>query len=203
MPYNTYPYEIPPLPYAYDALEPYIDTETMRYHHDKHFASYANNLNYALRTYPTLQALTLRQLLSAAAPLPRGERQIILNNAGGVYNHFFYFSHLAPAGEGNHLPSGELAGLINSAYGSYEELKRKMSALAMNVFGSGWTVLALSENRNNIGIINLKDQDTVVPSGLTPVIMLDAWEHAYYLKHKNDRKAYIEAFWNVVSYPQT
>lgn len=200
MPYNTYPYELPPLPYAYDALEPYIDAETMYYHHDKHFQTYIDNLNQALEPYPQLQEMSLTQLLMNEDKLPKEAAKKIMDNGGGVYNHTFFFYSLAPASSGNHYPTGRLLELINQKYGSFGAFKDQFSQKAKDVFGSGWTYLVLDEQQN-LDIMNLANQDTPLSVNAIPVIMFDVWEHAYYLKYKNDRADYIKQIWNVIVFP--
>lgn len=193
----TYPYELPPLPYDYDALEPYIDTETMHYHHDKHFQTYINNLNDALKPYPRLQQMTLTQLLTNTGLIPTAAREKILNNGGGVYNHDLFFRGLAPANVPVHKPERALADAINRAFGSYDSFVQEFSAHAASVFGSGWTAL-VRDTAGTVRIINLKNQQTSLVYNVETVMMLDVWEHAYYLKYKNDRKQYIENAWNVL-----
>lgn len=195
MPYHTYPYELPPLPFDYDALEPYIDAETMHYHHDKHFKTYVDELNKTLAQYPRLQKLTLPELLSQKS-LPVK----ILNNAGGVYNHTLYFSGLSPAGCACHQPSGEMLRLIEETFESFENFKEIFMSLAKDVFGSGWTVLFLTP-QGQLKIANLKNQDTLLPMNYFPILYVDVWEHAYYLKYKNERVKYLENIWNVLDFP--
>ena len=201
MPYNTYPYELPPLPYAYDALEPYIDEQTMHYHHDKHFQTYVDNLNNALEPYPALQRLLLEQLLSGRCNLPRAARTAILHNAGGVYNHTLYFNGLAPAGTGRNTPNERLSMLIDNTLCSFDNFRELFTKNALSVFGSGWTFLTC-DCRNRLCIINLKNQDTVVPYRVKPLVIFDVWEHAYYLKYKNLRADYVNGLWNIVNFPE-
>lgn len=197
---STYPYTLPPLGYDYDAFEPYIDTETMHYHHDKHFQTYINNLNKALEPHPALQKLTLKQLLTGRYPLSPSDKTAILNNGGGVYNHSLFFDGLSPALSGSHSPEGRLLALINSGYGSFEEFKNQFNLQAASVFGSGWTALAI-DTQKRLRIVNLKNQDTALQQNLGILILVDVWEHAYYLKYKNLRAEYLEAIWNVLSFP--
>jgi Fe-Mn family superoxide dismutase len=195
-----YPFELPPLPYAYDALEPYIDAETMHYHHDKHYQTYIDNLNNALKSYPALQRLTLEQLLLTKA-LPAKDRVTILNNAGGVYNHMHFFNGLRPANEEGHLPDERLMSMINNTFGSFGSFKDTFSKQALAVFGSGWTCLALTRRRE-LKIINLANQATTLEYGAVPLILFDVWEHAYYLKYRNLRSEYVDNIWNVITFPQ-
>ena len=196
---KTYPFELPPLPYAYDALEPYIDKETLHYHHDKHFQNYINELNKALQPYPALQDLTLEQILADPASLPRDAYTDIMHNGGGTYNHYIYFEGLAPASQGTHIPHGELLTSINNDYSSFENFKKVFSKEAIEVFGSGWTCLALTPQKL-LTIINLKNQDTALPYKYKPLILVDVWEHAYYLKYKNLRAEYVNNVWNLLSF---
>jgi Fe-Mn family superoxide dismutase len=195
--FGTYPFSLPPLPYAYDALEPYIDEETMHYHYDKHFGGYIDKLNLALEPYDFLHDTPLEQLLCSPNSLPAEARVEIMNNAGGVYNHSLFFNGLAPADDDVHEPEGVLLEAIEGFFGSFEEFKESFSKEAAEVFGSGWTVLA-SDNEGNLTIVNTANQDVLLCEGLEPVILFDVWEHAYYLKYRNDRKDYIENLWNVV-----
>lgn len=206
--FDTYPFSLPPLPYPYEALEPYLDAETLHYHHDKHFKSYVDGLNQALKPYCGLQGLTLRQLLSAgnggygwASPgqLPPCAAKAILRNGGGVYNHFLYFQGLAPKGTARG-PEGKLLQWICRAYGSVEQFQQAFTQCAMEVFGSGWTVLGLLPN-GALRIFRLKNQETLVCAKIRPLLMVDLWEHAYYLKYKNLRKEYLENLWHVLSFP--
>lgn len=192
-----YPYELPPLPYAYEALEPYIDAETMHYHHDKHFAAYINNLNQALAPYPALQTLTLEQLL-ARPSLPSPARDAILHNGGGVYNHHFFFAHLAP-------PVGDVrpteATQIQKTFGSWEKFKVAFSTAAAGIFGSGWACLVRTRS-GEWKIITLANQETPVAKRAQPLLLFDVWEHAYYLKYRNVRADYVDALWNVARFAE-
>lgn len=201
MPYHTYPYETKPLAFAYDALEPYIDAETMHYHHDKHYQKYVDQLNNALKPYPNLQQLTLEQLLTRTDEIPNAIYDAVMHNGGGVYNHMLFFDGLAPADTGRHMPQGRLAANIARTFSSFEEFKQRFNAHAAAVFGSGWTCLAAAPS-GALEIISLPNQDTFIASGHRVVMLIDVWEHACYLKYKNERDKYIEAFWNVVTFPQ-
>ncbi len=197
---DRYPYQLPPLPYSYNALEPYIDEETMHYHHDKHFQNYVNGLNEALAPYPQLQQLTLTQLLSNPRRLPREAATAIMHNGGGVYNHTRYFDGLAPAGRGNHQPGERLLALINQSYGSFADFQKTFNQNAAAVFGSGWTILALTP-RKTLDIVNLANQETMLPDRSIPLLYVDVWEHAYYLQYKNLRTEYLQNIWNVLVFP--
>ena len=200
MPYHTYPYELPPLPYAYSAMEPYIDEETMRLHHDKHFKTYIDNLNAALSGAPDLQRLSLAQLLSWPFIIPSGIREKVMQNAGGVYNHMLFFEMLSPPDEEDHLPKGRLLLDIEKTFGSFDAFKKKFSDAAKAVFGSGWVALA-RDRRNALVIVTLPNQETVRSAHMQPILLFDVWEHAYYLKYKNVRADYVDALWNIISFP--
>lgn len=190
----TYPYKLPPLPYGYSDLEPYIDAETMHYHHDKHFKTYVDNLNKALENCPGLQKLTLKELLSRPYM-----NSAILRNGGGVYNHNMFFNGLVPASQAR-KPQGKLLCLIEKTYGSFDQFKEAFNKEAMDVFGSGWAVLAINCG-GCLKIAELKNQDTLLGTGLTPLVYVDVWEHAYYLKYKNLRAEYLKNIWNVIDFP--
>lgn len=200
MPFDTYPYELMPLPYPYDALEPYLDAEILHYHHDKHFGAYVNGLNAALKPYPKLQTLTLKQLLSRPERLPQKARTAILRNGGGVYNHTLYFVGLSPADQGPHEPQGILFNKINRTFSSFANFKRLFNQSALDVFGSGWTGLFLSPD-GSLQIRNLKNQDTLLGTGMRPLLYVDVWEHAYYLQYKNLRAEYLQNIWNILQFP--
>ena len=196
---QTYPYVLPPLPYAYDALEPYIEAETMHYHHDKHFQAYITNLNNALEPYPTLQKLTLKQLLSQPKLLPTDIYQTVMNQGGGVYNHDLFFKKLASAKDRVHEPKGRLLAQINQTYGSFDSFKNIFIKQALQVFGSGWICLSYNQ-KGELVIVNLKNQEVAL-NGQGPIILVDVWEHAYYLKYKNARDEYLQNIWNVIRFP--
>lgn len=200
MPFFTYPYELPPMKYAYDALEPYINAEVMHYHYDKHFNAYITNLNKALAPYPELQKLKLNQLLRNPGLLPAEAYLPIMRNAGGVYNHSMYFNFFAPPTKAKHEPAGYLAELIDDSFGSFENFKARFTSLALSVFGSGWAFLALTPD-NELKALSLKNQETPLSYNLRPIMFFDVWEHAYYLQYKNDRAEYVKALWNIVVFP--
>lgn len=200
---NTYPFQLPPLIYSYEALEPYIDAETMHYHHDKHFQTYIDNLNKALEPYPQLQNMTLVQLLkNGCEDLPEKDCTTIMNNAGGVYNHSLFFEMLQPAQAGNHMPDPIVSEAINEAFGSFDNFKAEFEKSALSVFGSGWTYLVI-DRQGKASIVNLKNQDTLVTQNLKPIILFDVWEHAYYLKYKNRRVDYVKNLWNVIRFAKS
>ncbi len=194
---DFYPFQNTPLPYPYDALEPYIDTKTMELHHDRHLQTYINKLNDVLKEHPFFQKLSLTELLSPCVPLPGRARKEIRNNAGGVYNHRFYFEGLSPAGE--KAPVGGLAEAINEEFGGFEQFKLLFSQAAASVFGSGYAWLAAKKN-GSLVIVTTANQDTPLADFLTPILNIDVWEHAYYLKHYNMRADYIKDWFNVVNW---
>lgn len=194
-----YPFQNPPLPYAYNALEPYIDEKTMHLHHDKHLQTYVDNLNLALKPYPALQNRSLIQLLSRPDALPEHLKTPIKNNAGGVYNHIFYFFNLN--NEGNKQLPEPLLGKMNASFGSFENFKDEFTKAALSVFGSGYAWLVLDKS-GSLSIVITKNQDTPISSGLCPVLNIDVWEHAYYLKHYNVRADYIKDWFSVVDWNQ-
>ncbi len=195
---NHYPFELVPLPYDYDALEPYIDTETMEFHHDKHLKTYVDNLNAALATCPTLQNMSLEALISCSDRLPDGIREKIKNNAGGVYNHNLFFSLMAPPTK--QPLSGSLMDAIVRSFGSFEEFKSRFKASALARFGSGYAWLAARPS-GRLTIVSTANQDVVTVLGLCPILLVDVWEHAYYLKYQNRRAEYLDNWFNVVNWP--
>ncbi|MDR1619470.1 MAG: superoxide dismutase [Clostridiales bacterium] len=201
MPYHTYPFELPPLPYAHAALHPYIDEETMRCHHDKHFQTYITNLNKTLEPYPKLQKLTLERLLTYSGILPYEAYVGIERNGGGVYNHGLFFEGLSKPSEEAHAPRGYLAALINRTFGDFDKFKECFGAAALDVFGSGWVCLGLTPLKR-LKIYTLTNQETILKQGARPILIFDVWEHAYYLKYKNARAEYVEALWKVAKFPE-
>jgi len=192
-------FTVPPLPYAFDALEPYIDKLTMEIHHDKHHGAYVTNLNKALESAPDLQNKTVEELLANnCAIVPENIRTAVRNNGGGHINHSMFWQIMAPKAGGN--PSGNVAQAINSAFGSFDQFKEKMNAAGVGRFGSGWAWLVKSGG--NVEIISTANQDSPVMEGKFPVMGVDVWEHAYYLKYQNRRPEYLGAWWNVVNWPE-
>ena len=191
---NTYPFTLPELPYAYDALEPYIDEETMHYHHDKHFKTYVDKLNKALEPYPEYHSWTLEELLLRLAELPKELKDAVRDNGGGVYNHDMYFDIMAPAGQ-------SVSTAVAEAFGGVENFKKTMKEAALSRFGSGFAWLAKDAD-GCLQIIALANQDNPLSQGLTPVMLLDVWEHAYYLQYQNRRADYFEAWWRLVDWPE-
>ncbi len=192
-------HELPPLPYDYNALEPHIDEQTMRIHHDKHHAAYVNNLNAALEGHPDLAQKSIEELLQNLDSVPENIRTAVRNNGGGHYNHTLFWEIMKPGGAKE--PSGELAAAINEAFGSFEAFKEAFSKAAATRFGSGWAWLVVTKD-GKLAVTSTPNQDTPVMDGDTPILGLDVWEHAYYLKYQNRRPDYIAAWWNVVNWDE-
>lgn len=197
----TWPFELPALPYAEDALEPVIDRQTMRIHHGKHHQGYTNNLNNALKDYPALQSKPIGELLSNLEKWPEEVRTAIRNNGGGFYNHSLFWPLLDNSAGRKQKPSGKLAEAINRDFGSVSAFKQEFTEAAGSVFGSGWAWLAVSSD-NQLQVQQTANQDTVLMAGLHPVLGIDVWEHAYYLKYQNRRSEYIRRFWDIVNWEQ-
>ena len=193
------PFTLPPLPYAYDALEPHIDARTMEIHHDKHHAAYVTNLNKAVADWPEMPDLSKKSigvLLQNLNSVPEKIRTAVRNNGGGHFNHSLFWQMMKPAGGGE--PSGELAKAIDSGFGSFTTFKDNFTRAALGQFGSGWAWLVLDGRQ--LKIESTPNQDTPLSSGRTPLLGLDVWEHAYYLKYQNKRADYIAAWWTVVNW---
>jgi len=190
-------YELSNLKYKYSALEPYIDEMTMTIHHSKHHAAYVNNLNVALEKYPELQKKSIEELILSIPSIPEEIRTAVRNNGGGHYNHSFFFSLLKLNPEGK--PEGDLAHSIDKSFGSFEKFKDEFSKAAVSRFGSGWAWLVI-DKEGNLKITSTPNQDNPISEGLKPILALDVWEHAYYLKYQNKRADYISAFWNVIDW---
>ncbi|MBO0450465.1 superoxide dismutase [Enterococcus sp. MJM12] len=189
-------YTLPELPYAYDALEPYIDVETMHLHHDKHHNTYVTNLNAALEKYPELAEKSVEELIAYMDEIPADIRTAVQNNGGGHANHTFFWEIMAPNAGG--APTGSLKDAIDETFGSFENFKNEFKTAATGRFGSGWAWLVVDNGK--LAIISTANQDSPLMEGKTPIIGLDVWEHAYYLKYKNVRPDYIAAFWEVVNW---
>ncbi|WP_417637168.1 superoxide dismutase [Enterococcus faecalis] len=189
-------YTLPELPYAYDALEPYIDVETMHLHHDKHHNTYVTNLNAAIEKHPELGEKSVEDLISDMNAIPEDIRTAVRNNGGGHANHTFFWEIMAPNAGGQ--PTGAIKEAIDETFGSFDEMKVAFKTAATGRFGSGWAWLVV--NNGKLEITSTPNQDSPLMDGQTPVLGLDVWEHAYYLKYKNVRPDYIEAFWNVVNW---
>jgi len=192
-------YTLPELPYAYDALEPYIDKETMMIHYTKHHQAYVDNLNKALENYPALQEKSLDALLEDLDGLPEEIRTAVRNNGGGHLNHSMFWTLMKKNGGGK--PRGYIADAIDSTFGDFDVFQEQFNAAAKKVFGSGWAWLVVNSNEA-LSIITTPNQDSPVSKGLQPVMGLDVWEHAYYLKYQNRRPDYIGAWWHVVNWEQ-
>lgn len=190
-------FELPPLPYAYEALEPHIDTETMKIHHDKHHAAYVNNLNAALEKHPELEFSDPWTMVAQLDQVPEDIRTAVRNNGGGHANHSAFWLALAPNAGG--APKGALADAIKSTFGSFDEFKAKFNAAGAGRFGSGWVWLVI-EKDGKLAIMSTPNQDSPFMEGKTPVFGVDVWEHAYYLKYQNRRADYLNAIWNVLNW---
>jgi Fe-Mn family superoxide dismutase len=192
-------FTLDPLPYPFEALEPYIDAKTMEIHHDKHHGTYVAKLNAALEQAPELQSWSLEDLLKKLSQVPEKVRQAVRNHGGGHYNHQLFWNILSPEGGGE--PLGELGKLITRDFGSFDTFKEQFSTGAANLFGSGWEWLVVSPEKK-LQLLALPNQDNPLTNGFLPIFGLDVWEHAYYLKYQNKRPDYIAAFWNVVNWKQ-
>ncbi|AME08112.1 superoxide dismutase SodA [Bacillus siamensis] len=190
-------YKLPELPYAYDALEPHIDKETMTIHHTKHHNTYVTNLNKAIEG-SALAEKSVEELVADLNAVPEDIRTAVRNNGGGHANHSLFWTLLSPNGGGE--PTGELAEEIKSTFGSFDQFKEKFAAAAAGRFGSGWAWLVV--NNGKLEITSTPNQDSPLSEGKTPVLGLDVWEHAYYLNYQNRRPDYISAFWNVVNWDE-
>ena len=190
-------FTLPKLSYAYDALEPYIDARTMEIHHSKHHAGYTNNLNNALDGYPDLQAKTVEEILADLDAIPESIRTAVRNNGGGFANHSLFWNVMGPNAGG--APSGDLGDAINAKFGAFESFKDLFSKAGATRFGSGWAWLASNEG-GELEVLSTANQDTPLSQGMTPILGLDVWEHAYYLNYQNRRGDYIAAWWNVVNW---
>lgn len=191
-------FTLPALPYAYDALTPYIDEETMHLHHEKHHNTYITNVNAALEKHPELAEKTIEELLADLNSVPEDIRTAVRNNGGGHANHSLFWTVLAPNAGGE--PTGAVKDGIEEAFGSFDAMKEKFAAAAVGRFGSGWAWLVVSDGK--LEITSTPNQDSPISEGKTPILGLDVWEHAYYLKYKNVRPEYIKAFWNLVNWDE-
>jgi superoxide dismutase, Fe-Mn family len=189
------PYEVPPLPYDYAALEPHIDEATMRVHHDKHHQAYVTNVNNALEG-TELAGSPIEDVLKNLDNVPEDKRTAVRNNGGGHYNHSLFWEWLSPDGGGE--PDGALREAIDSAFGSFDDFKEKFKAAGVGRFGSGWAWLVRDDS--GLAVVSTPNQDNPISEGKTPLLGVDVWEHAYYLKYQNRRPDYIDAWWNVVNW---
>jgi len=189
---------LPPLPYDFAALEPHIDAQTMQIHHGKHHQAYVNNLNAALDKHPELSSWSLEDLLRKINQVPEDIRTAVRNNAGGHHNHSLFWTVMGPAGQNGGDPTGALADALGKTFGGVGKFKEQLAAAATGRFGSGWAWLVTSGGK--LEIISTANQDSPLMDGKVPVLGLDVWEHAYYLKYQNRRPDYIAAWWNVVNW---
>ena len=190
-------YELPPLPYPFDALEPHIDAKTMEIHHDKHHQAYITNANNALKDYPQLAAKPVEELIADLSAVPEAVRATVRNNAGGHANHSFFWLILGPNAGGS--PKGKLGDAITSTFGGFDQFKEKFQAAGAGRFGSGWAWLIVNK-AGNLEITSTPNQDNPIMDGLKPVMGVDVWEHSYYLKYQNRRPDYLKAVWNVINW---
>ncbi|MGM0900089.1 superoxide dismutase [Mesobacillus maritimus] len=191
-------FELPQLPYAYDALEPHIDKETMNIHHTKHHNTYVTNLNNALAGNEELLSKSVEEVIANLDAVPEAARTAVRNNGGGHANHSLFWQILSPNGGGE--PTGEIAEAITNKFGSFDAFKEEFAKAATTRFGSGWAWLAV--NNGELEVTSTPNQDSPLMEGKTPVLGLDVWEHAYYLNYQNRRPDYIGAFWNVVNWDE-
>ena len=192
-------YELPPLPYPFNALEPHIDAKTMEIHHDKHHQAYITNANNALKDHPDLAAKPVDELIANLSQVPESIRTVVRNNAGGHSNHSFFWQIMAPNAGG--APKGKLAEAITATFGSVDAFKEKFQAAGASRFGSGWAWLVVNKE-GKLEITSTPNQDSPIMEGLKPVIGIDVWEHSYYLLYQNKRPDYLKAWWNVVNWDQ-
>ncbi len=189
---------LPVLPYSFDALEPYIDRQTMELHHDKHHATYVKNLNDALKDHPDFLKMDVTEVILNAQKLPKEIQQTVINNGGGHYNHSLFWIWMGPKAGGE--PTGALAKAIDGAFDSFTKFQDKLSTAAIKRFGSGWAWLILKEGK--LDVVSTANQDSPILTGATPLLGVDVWEHAYYLKYQNKRADYVKAWWNVVNWKE-
>lgn len=190
-------YELPKLPYAYNALEPHIDAMTMEIHHSRHHNAYLNNLKAALEPHPELAAKGIVEILKDLDAVPADIRGAVRNNGGGFYNHNLFWNYMTPNGGGE--PTGAVGEAIVSTFGSYDNFKVLFSAAAAKQFGSGWAWLVVDAN-GKLAVTSTANQDNPVSNGQSPILGVDVWEHAYYLKYQNKRPDYVAAFYNVIDW---
>ncbi|MCC6862203.1 MAG: superoxide dismutase [Bryobacterales bacterium] len=194
------PFTLPPLPYAFDALEPHIDAKTMEIHHDRHHGAYVTNLNKALESAPDLANLTVEELLANhLAKVPENIRTAVRNHGGGHANHSLFWQIMKPNGGG--APAGQVAEAINGTFGGFDSFKQKFEAAAVGRFGSGWAWLVKNAG-GKLDIISTANQDSPLMEGLSPVMGVDVWEHAYYLKYQWRRAEYLGAWWNTLNWEE-
>ena len=192
-------FELPPLPYAHNALEPHIDARTMEIHHGKHHQGYVNNLNKALEGHSNLQGKSVEELISNLDAVPESIRTAVRNNGGGHANHSLFWPIMSSSGGG--APGGDLGAAIATTFGSFDSFKEQFGQAAATRFGSGWAWLCVNSS-GGLEVTSTPNQDNPLSAGLTPILGLDVWEHAYYLNYQNRRPDYITAWWNVVNWDQ-
>ena len=191
------PYQLPELKFAYDALEPFIDAKTVEIHHGKHHKTYVDRFNAAIAGKPQIENLSGEEILINLDKVPEDARAAVRNNGGGAVNHSLYWSVIAPKAGGE--PKGPVADAIKAAFGTFAEFKVKFSDAALTQFGSGWAWLVVNKE-NKLEIVKTLNQDSPLSAGKKPILLIDVWEHAYYLKYQNRRPEYIEAFYNVINW---
>jgi superoxide dismutase, Fe-Mn family len=193
----TSPFTVPPLPYAYNALEPYIDTATMKLHHDKHHAAYVSKLNAAIAKHPEIKSKPLEDLLADLSQVPEDIRKVVQNHGGGHFNHSMFWTTMGPRQGGQ--PKGNLAAAIVQQFGTFQKFQQEFETAGANRFGSGWVWL-VKNKAGALEIMTTPNQDTPLADGAVPLMGNDVWEHAYYLKYQSRRPAYLKAWWNVVNW---
>ncbi len=189
-------FELPKLPYAVDALEPYIDAQTMTLHHDKHHQTYVTNLNGAIDKHPELASKSLEDLLMDLNAVPEDIRTVVRNHGGGTWNHSMFWEIMGPKSGG--APKGELAKAVDSAFGSFDAFKSEFEKAANGRFGSGWAWLV--KKGTGLAVVSTANQDNPLSENMTPILGIDVWEHAYYLKYQNRRAEYVTNWWNVINW---
>jgi len=192
-------FTLPKLPYDFNALEPHIDARTMEIHHDKHHQAYVNNLNTAIQKHPELEKKSLEDLLKDLSGVPEDIRAAVRNNGGGHFNHSLFWEIMSPKGGGE--PSGKLADAIKKAFGDFAAFKEKLSTTAVGQFGSGWGWLC-KDKSGGLSVVSTPNQDNPISNGLTAILGVDVWEHAYYLNYQNRRPDYVAAWWNVINWEE-
>lgn len=193
-----YPHKLPVLPYDFSALEPHIDAQTMQIHHGKHHQAYVDNLNNALKDYTNLHGKSVEDLLTGARDVPEAIRQAVINHAGGHANHSLFWSIMSKGSGGE--PSGKVGDAIKSSFGSYASFQEQFTKAAMGRFGSGWAWLV--SDHGKLAVMSTPNQDSPLMNGKIPIMGIDVWEHAYYLKYQNRRADYVKAWWNVVNWEE-
>ena len=192
-------FTLPKLPYDFNALEPHIDARTMEIHHDKHHQAYVNNLNSAIQKHPELEKKSLEDLLKDLSSVPEDIRAAVRNNGGGHFNHSLFWEIMSPKGGGE--PSGKLADAIKKAFSDFAAFKEKLSTTAVGQFGSGWGWLC-KDKSGGLSVVSTPNQDNPISNGLTAILGVDVWEHAYYLNYQNRRPDYVAAWWNVINWEE-